>query len=163
MKRIALILELGAALCAALVIAVSTMHAQDAPAAPAAPAAQPAGVAVLDTYHLMELLFKPSQDKLKALMVVEPAERRGWNEIKDQVSVLAEVSNLVTLRNELDYEKTDEWDQMAIASRDAAIALIEPVKATNFAAAKEKYVALIAACNACHTRFEPEVAPKLEP
>lgn len=157
MKRIVFLLESGAVLCAAFVIGVSALHAQVAPAA----AAQ--GVAVLDTYTLMELLFDPPQKKLKELMAAQPADRRAWNEVKDQVGVLAEVTNLIALRSELDYEKTDEWDQLAGKSQAAAIALLEPVKASDYAAAKEKYIALVESCNACHTRFEPEVAPKLEP
>lgn len=157
MKRMILALELGAAVCAALVIGVSTMHAQDAPAASGE------GVAVLDTYTLMELLFAPPQEKLKELMATEPADRRAWNTVKDQVGMLAEVSNLVSLRDELDYEKTEEWDQLAAKSREAAVALLEPVKAADYSASMEKYIALIESCNACHTRFEPEVAPKLVP
>lgn len=156
MKRLAVLLGFGAAVSAALVLGVSTLHAQDA-------SAPGEGVAVLDTYNLMELLFEPPFTKLKESMATEPADRRAWNAVKDQVGILAEVSNLVALRNELDYEKTEEWDQFAAKSRDAAIALLEPVKASDYAAAKEKYAALVESCNACHTRFEPEVAPKLEP
>lgn len=155
MKPVVKLLGLGAVVCAVVAGSVSTLHAQDTPAAQ--------GVPVLDTYTLMELLFQPPQKKLQELMATEPADRRAWNEVKDQVSILAEVSNLVAMRNELDYEKTEEWDELAAKSRDAAIALLEPVKATDFGAAKEKYVALIESCNACHTRFEPEVAPKLVP
>jgi hypothetical protein len=154
MKQRTLWLGLGLAACAVVALGGSTLYAQ---------AGSAAQVPVVDTHKLMDLLFKAPQKELKELMAEEPTERRAWNKMRDTVSILAEVSNLVLLRDGLEYEKTEEWAELAVQSRDAAIAVLEPIQANDYPAAKEKYLVMIESCNACHTRFEPEVAPKLEP
>lgn len=117
---------------------------------------------VVDTYEVMDLLFDPVYHDLQEAMKEEPAERKGWKAIYDGAAASAELSNLLFFRDSAEYESTQEWEDLTIATRDAAVALRDSVRSMDWAEVSGKYAALIESCNACHTKFEPDVAPVLE-
>lgn len=144
-----------AVLVAAVVLAGSTViEAQDAPA--------PEPKAVVESYELMELLFEHPYKEIKETSATEPADRKGWKSMYDNANRLAEVSNLLFFRDTEDYEKTPEWKTMTVDTRDAALAIIEAVKAKDIAAVQGKVEALRVSCNACHKHFLGDDGPIIE-
>ncbi len=117
---------------------------------------------VVDTYELMEILFEDPYELMKMALAEEPADRKAWKVVFDNANRLAEASNLLFFRETSDYEAEAEYKAMAAASRDTAIAIKDAVKAQDYAMAKEKFNAMRESCNACHVKYEEDVAPVLE-
>jgi hypothetical protein len=114
-------------------------------------------------YELMEIFFEPYMEQLKESVAAEPDKRRGWQDIYKQALALGEASTLNLSRNDQDYMGTPEWKDLTLASRALTVEVAEAAKNQDFAAVTAKYQALVQSCNACHTKFEPDTAPVLEP
>ena len=117
---------------------------------------------VVDTYELMELLFEDPYELIKLAIAEEPADRKTWKQVMDNANRLAEASNLLFFRTTSDYEAEAEYKAMAADSRDKAAAIIEAVKAQDYAMVKERFNAMRESCNACHVKYEEDIAPVLE-
>ena len=145
----------AAILAAAALFAVpATLHAEEEEAA--GTEMTPA----LNTFSLMDYLFDPPFAVLEEVMESEPEDRRGWRDIRRSSETLAEVTNLLYIRDDLDYADTDEWKEAVAEMRTAADALAESTRTQDFEIARESFIALVQSCNACHDRFEPDMAPK---
>jgi cytochrome c556 len=122
-----------------------------------------AAESVVETYELMEMLFEPQQLALKGALAQEPEDRKAWKKVFLRANSIAELSNLLFIRSTEDYEQTDEWRQMIVASREAAVAVAGTIRTKDYAAAKQHYGTLIESCNACHQKFVTEDPPVVEP
>lgn len=117
---------------------------------------------LVDTYDLMDLIFDPTYESLKEAVSVEPEGRREWRAIYIHAYVMGELANLLFARNDHEYMTTKEWDDLVIEMRRLADNIGEATKAKDYPAAKSNYEALVANCNACHTKFEPEDATEVK-
>lgn len=118
---------------------------------------------LVTSYELMEIIYEPFMDELKENVATEPEKRRGWQAIYKNSLAIAEATQLNTIRNDEDYMSTPEWNQFNFASRDIAVEISEAAKKKDFAGVTAKYQALVKSCNECHTKFEEEDAPTIEP
>ena len=118
---------------------------------------------LITSYELMEIIYEPFMDQLKASVATEPDKRRGWQDIYKNALAIGEATQLNTIRNDEDFMATPEWDQMNFASRDLAVAVSEAAKNKDFAGVTAQYQALVKSCNECHTKFVPDDAPTIEP
>lgn len=126
--------------------------------------AQEAGMEPLITsYELMEILVDPNIESLKEAVATEPEKRRGWQAIYKSSLAIGELMTLNNIRNDEDYMSTPEWGEMNLATRGLAVEISEAAKGQDFAGVTAKYQAMIESCNACHTKFEPDTAPTVEP
>ena len=149
-RRIALPAALMTAV--ALFTITTTMHAEEESA--------PGGMTpVLTTFSLMDYLFDPPFEVLESALESEPEDRRGWRDIRQSSETLAEVTNLLLIRDDLDYTGSDEWKSMTADMRKAAEGVAEASKTQDYAEAMTSFTALVQSCNACHAHFEPNTAP----
>lgn len=133
---------------------VSTQWAFAQDASPTAP--------VMKTDRLMKVFADPVVETLKGAIKEAPATPKGWRVIQDQGEAAAEVAILTMLR-EGEHENSPEWDQFADAMKKAGLALGEAAAKKDFADVQAKTTALIASCNECHKKFEPDTAPEILP
>lgn len=140
------------ALFAAGAVSTPWVFAQDA--APTAP--------VMKTDRLMKVFADPIVETLKGAVKEAPTTPKGWRVIQDQGEATAEVA-ILTMMREGEHENTPEWDQLADAMKKAGLALAEAAGKKDFADVQAKTTALIASCNECHKKFEPDTAPEILP
>lgn len=114
---------------------------------------------VLTTFSLMDYLFDPPFEVLEEALESEPEDRRGWRDIRRSSETLAEVTNLLLIRDDLDYVDSEEWKTMTVDMREAAEAVAESTRTQDYDKAMEGFIALVQSCNACHAHFEPNTAP----
>lgn len=119
-------------------------------------------VPVLNAYNLMSTFFDEPFVALEDALAEEPADRRGWRTIRDSAYALAEASNLLFSRNDMDYMGTEEWNKLSVEGRKAAVALGDISREQDYAKAREAFVMLVQSCNKCHETFEPDIAPIFE-
>jgi len=117
---------------------------------------------VMDTAKLMKVFADPTMETIKGAIKEAPATPKGWRVIQDQGEAIAEIANLTMMR-EGDHEKAPEWDQLADAMKKAGIALADSASKKDFADVQAKVTAVIASCNECHKKFEPDTAPEILP
>ncbi len=135
------------------------VYAQDTQEVQAAPAlSQP----VMKTERFMKKFADPLADTLHEMLANDPGSPREWRKVEDEASSGAEIANLIAIRNDEDAQNP-EWQELTKGMFDASIALAEAAKTRDFAATKMKYEALVASCNACHTKIDPETLPVIEP
>ena len=111
----------------------------------------------------MKLLFDPSYLQLKESIQQKPAKREDWRAIYAAAYRLSEVTNLLLFREGKDYMQTEQWEQLSLQSRNAAVAVGDAVKKLNYEAIRQEYSKLIDTCNQCHRKFEPEDPTEVEP
>ena len=111
---------------------------------------------IIKNEELMKLLFDPYYVDLRKAIKEEPQDRAGWRQAYIAIFRLSEVTNLLYSRQGKDYMGTDEWNEMATASRDAAQAVGASVLKLDYDRVKKNYERLIKTCNNCHQKFEPE-------
>jgi len=136
-----------------------------------APSQPPAPSAVLENGELMSLVLRPAYAELQIAMTHPPADRRERAERYQKAARLAEFANLLFFRSG-PRTATPEWQAAAAAARDASAALSDALLAelgTSGAAVgdavrlRAAYVAVSAACNACHRQFGRREAPVIAP
>jgi hypothetical protein len=136
----------------ALFAVTSTLHAEEE--------TTEAGIKpVLTTFAVMDYLFDPPFEVLEDAMESEPEDRRGWRDIRRSSETLAELTNLLLIRDDLDYVDSTEWKEMTVAMREAAEGVVEASRTQDFPQAHSAFIALVQSCNACHSHFEPNTAP----
>ncbi len=118
---------------------------------------------IVKTEELMKLLFDPSYLQLKESIQQKPAKREDWRAIYAAAYRLSEVTNLLLFREGKDYMQTEQWEQLSLQSRNAAVAVGDAVKKLNYEAIRQEYSKLIDTCNQCHRKFEPEDPTEVEP
>ncbi len=143
----------------ALLTARSEVRAQDETEADPAAAEDMAPVPVLNTYQTMEAFFEPPFLILEETLAEEPADRRGWRDIRNSAYALAEATNLLFSRNDMDYMGTEEWNKLSVEGRQAAVKLGDAAREQDFAKTKEAWKVMVQSCNKCHETFEPDLAP----
>jgi cytochrome c556 len=116
---------------------------------------------VLNTHELMERFNKPNFQSLKKLMAEPPADEDAWEAIEEQAADLAELANLVAIR-EVE-EKRDQWLKYAAQVQQNALQLADHAKNQDLEGIQEAYQQTVQSCNDCHMEFEPMHAPELEP
>jgi len=114
---------------------------------------------ILTTFALMDFLFDPPFEVLEEAMESEPEDRRGWRDIRRSSETLAEVTNLLLIRDDVDYADSPEWKEKTVAMREAAEGIVEASRTQDFEQAHTSFIALVQSCNACHAHFEPNTAP----
>lgn len=144
-----------ATVCAAVAVLAIPSQTRTVHADEAATGMKP----VLTTFSLMDYLFDPPYEVLEEALESEPEDRRGWRDIRRASETLAEVTNLLLIRDDLDYTGSDEWKAMTVDMREAAEAVAEATRTQDYAAARVGFIALAQSCNACHAHFEPNTAP----
>lgn len=132
-------------------------RAQDA-AQPAARKTLP--TPVVDTHHLMELFNKQVYIYMKKSVAKQPADDDGWSQISDRGLQVAEVANLVALR---EVEDSEQWLEAAAGLQQAGIELADAAKSHQWDATQASYRKVIQQCNDCHQARAPDEAPQLKP
>lgn len=126
----------------------------------------PAPRPVLENGELMALVIKPAYAELQAAMSAPAADNRARAVRYQQAARLAEFENLLLFRPG---ERTTsyEWQSLAAAARDQsarlADALVAALSSPGSPDPRDQYVAVSAACNACHQRFGRREAPTIAP
>jgi len=116
-------------------------------------------VPVLSGYNLMATFFHDPYEALEETLAEEPADRRAWRSIRDNAYALAEASNLLFSRNDMEYMGKEEWNKLSVEGRQAAVALGDSTREQDYAKSRAAFVALVESCNKCHEAFEPDIAP----
>ena len=113
---------------------------------------QPKPEPVVDSMHqLMEYVFELPYERLKKQMATEPKDKSGWKEVKSDSLILAEAGNLMLMRPP--EEGCQDWRDLSLANRELGGQLYQAARKSDYKAARQHYTALIAKCNACHTKF----------
>jgi hypothetical protein len=158
---------------AALAIAVTVAAA----ASRAVPAQSPAATRteplprpepVVDNGEFMDLFLKSSYSELQQAMAAPPGDRKSWATIYQKAIRLAEMQNLLFFRDR-DEVKDPRWAEHCAAGRQAAADLanaalfgLRNLAKADFGMLHQKHLALVEACNACHTTFARD-APTIKP
>ncbi len=153
------IVGLSACVVAALGV-VSSSHVFAQEAAPAAPAGGTAPV--MDTHRLMSVFADPVMDEIKEASKEAPATPKGWRVLQDKGMAVAEIA-VLTMMREGEHEATPEWDQLSEVMKKAGIALSDAAAKKDFPGVQAQVTAIIASCNTCHKKYEPETAPEILP
>jgi hypothetical protein len=155
---------------AALAIAVIASARRALPAQEPVPRPDPAPqpAPVVDNGEFMDLFLKTSYTELQQAMAAPPADRKSWATIYQKAIRLAEMQNLLFFRDR-DEVKDPRWAQHCAAGRQAAADLanaalfgLRNIAKADFAVLRQKHLALVDACNACHTTFARD-APTVKP
>jgi hypothetical protein len=156
----------AAAAAAATLAAPAQPLLAEAPAAQTAPAARPEPV--VDNGEFMDLFIKASYTELQQAMASPPADRKSWATIYQKAIRLAEMQNLLFFRDR-DEVKDPRWAEHCAAGRQAAADLgnaalfgLRNMAKADFAVLRQKHLALVDACNACHKTFARD-APTVKP
>jgi len=135
-----------------------------APRSDPAPRPEP----VVDNGEFMDLFLKSSYTELQQAMAAPPTDRKAWATIYQKAIRLAEMQNLLFFRDR-DEVKDPRWAEHCAAGRQAAANLanaalfgLRNIAKADFAVVRQKHLALVDACNACHTTFARD-APTIKP
>lgn len=104
-----------------------------------------------DMHEYMEYAFQPVYLRLKDALAKAPADRAGWKSVKSDSLLLAEQGNLLLER--APDENAAEWQAISAEVRDLGGDLYRAAKASDYAAARKNYEAMLTSCNKCHTTF----------
>jgi hypothetical protein len=125
------------------------------------PAAKPPHP-VVDAHELMELFGEPIQEHLKSEVDKAGArDGKGWSTLGDRGLQVAEFANLIALREQT--ENRAKWIDQCAQLQQAGLQLAETAKAKNAEQIRPAYLAIIKSCNDCHSDFDPDHAPQIEP
>jgi hypothetical protein len=156
----------GGLLLTAVLSSSSLPVRAQAPAAPAEPAPRPE--AVVDNGEFMDLFLKSTYSELQEAVATPPTDRKGWAAIYQKAIRLAEMQNLLFFRDR-DEVKDPRWAAHCAAGRQAAADVanaalfgLRNVAKADFAVVRQKHLALVDACNACHRTFARD-APTIKP
>jgi hypothetical protein len=116
---------------------------------------------VVDTHHLMELFNRPLYEFLKKSVAQRPSGKEGWEEISNRGLQVAEVANLVALRER--EAARDQWVEMSGNLQRSGVRLSEAASSGNWAATRQAYQDVVNQCNSCHQAISPDKAPQLQP
>ncbi len=116
--------------------------------------------AVVDTHELMEIFTDSLHKDLQAKMAKQPDTPRAWKVLGRDGYRAAEIANLIAMRKPA--ENGEEWLALAVEAQKVGVELGDATKAQDWPAAQAAYKAIIKNCNACHQKFEPDHAPKVE-
>ena len=118
---------------------------------------------ILKTFEYMEFLVQPVFEELRETAAKEPEGRKQWKALYRGTFATAELMNLLFSRSDEEYMAEADWPLYSANTRQAAEAMGAAVKEQDFALAKERYLAMVESCNACHSRFMEDDAELLEP
>lgn len=116
--------------------------------------------AVVDTHELMEIFTESLHKDLQAKMAKQPATPREWKVLGRDGYRAAEIANLIAMRKPK--ENGAEWLALAVEAQKVGVELGDATKKQDWPAAQAAYKAIVKNCNACHQKFEPDHAPKVE-
>jgi len=159
-----------AVFAAAVIAVVCPFAAQPigAPGQPQSPAATARPEPVVDNGEFMDLFLKSTYTELQQAMAAPPADRKAWAAIYQKAVRLAEMQNLLFFRDR-DEVKDPRWAEHTAAGRQAAADVanaalfgLRNVAKADFATVRQKHLALVEACNACHKTFARD-APTIKP
>jgi len=161
--------RVAASLMTAALVAAGLYPAQaQAPAAGGSSNPVPRPAAVVDNGEFMDLFLKSTYTELQQALAAPPADRKGWAAIYQKAIRLAEMQNLLFFRDR-DEVKDPRWAEHCAASRQAAADVatqallgLRNIAKADFAAVRQKHLALVDACNACHKTFARD-APTVKP
>ena len=129
---------------------------------------RPAPHPIVDNDEFMRILMKPTYAELQATLAKAPTDRQAWAAIYEHAAKLAEIENLLFIRQRVDASDV-RWERAATDARRAAadltaaaLAGLRGANAAEFEGVRAKYAAVSAACNACHRTFSRE-APVIKP
>ena len=132
------------------------------------PDALPRPQAVVDNGEFMDLFLKSSYTELQQAMAAPPGDRKSWATIYQKAIRLAEMQNLLFFRDR-DEVKDPRWAEHCATGRQAAADLasaalfgLRNLAKADFAVVRQKHLALVDACNACHKTFARD-APTIKP
>ena len=158
--------RVAASLMSAALVAAALNPAQAQTPAPGGSVPRPAPV--VDNGEFMDLFLKSTYTELQQAVAAPPADRKGWAAIYQKAIRLAEMQNLLFFRDR-DEVKDPRWAEHCAASRQAAADVanqallgLRNIAKADFAAVRQKHLALVEACNACHKTFARD-APTIKP
>lgn len=117
---------------------------------------------LVDTHEFMEHMVEGTFATLKQRLNEKPADAKAWRSVRDTSLLLGESGNLLLIRKPDDADTT-EWSKLSIALRESGDTLSKAAKAKDYDASRKAYLALVHACNACHTKYGDDDEPKIEP
>ena len=124
--------------------------------------------AVVDNGEFMDMFLKSSYTELQQAMAKPPADRKGWAEIYQKATRVAEMQNLLFFRDR-DEVKDPRWAELTASSRQAAADLasaalvgLRNLQKADYNGVRKKYASVAEACNACHRTFARD-APTVKP
>jgi cytochrome c556 len=125
--------------------------------------------AVVDTPEFMTWLMKPAYLDLQQAAHQPPIDRAEWAALYQKAVRLAETANLLFIRHHAGAD-TPEWAERSAAARTAAAGVasaalhgLRSARPADFAAVKQGWNEVSAACNACHQRFGGTNGPTIRP
>jgi hypothetical protein len=129
--------------------------------------ATPRPDAILDTPEFMTWMMKPAYVDVQKALEHAPADRAEWAATYQKAVRLAETANLLFIRRHAGAD-TPEWAARSAAAREAAADVgnallvgLRNLRPEDIQAAKSKFAAVAAACNACHKQFGGSNAPTI--
>lgn len=117
---------------------------------------------LVDTHEFMEHVVEGTFATLKQGLNERPADAKAWRSVRDMSLILGESGNLLLIRKPDDADAA-EWTKLSIALRESGDALSKSAKAKDNDASRMAYLALVHACNACHTKYGDDGEPRIEP
>ena len=117
---------------------------------------------LVDTHEFMEHVVEGTFATLKKGLSEKPADENAWRSVRDTSLLLGESGNLLLIRKPDDADASD-WSKLCIALRESGDTLSKTAKAKDYDASRQAYLALVHACNACHTKYGDDGEPKIVP
>lgn len=158
MNRNKILLSVSAAALCVAAYNVSIVETRVTPAPIAsAQEAVPGPVQILETEELMKLLVDPTFESLKDAIENPPEARKDWRSLYIAAFNLAEINNLLFLRQDQEYMKTPEWANYVAKARDEVVDLAKATtERPEYPVLKEKFMVVMESCNECHAKFAAE-------
>lgn len=157
-------MKIALAALALLLLTARGVRLQAMPQSDAPPRPEP----ILDNSEFMTLLQKPAYVDLQEALAAPPADRRAWALVYQRAARLAEMQNLLFIRNRPG-TSDPRWAQAIASTRraaadvaDAALAGLRSAEQADYDGVRKKYSLIAATCNNCHRAFSRE-APTIKP
>jgi hypothetical protein len=116
---------------------------------------------VVNTHELMELFNEPLYKELQTALSQDSLDEKQWKSVEESGYKLAEVANLIAIREEA--AEHPRWESMAVDIQQLGYELAKIAGKQELPAAREQFNAIVQNCNDCHMRTARDHAPELEP
>jgi hypothetical protein len=125
---------------------------------------------VVDTGELMQMIIRPAYQDLQRAMTKVPESRQDWSAIYLAAVRLAELENLIFIREPNRYTTQSAFPDLAARARRAAVevvtltlAAMPTSRAEDFAGVRRAYEVVATSCTACHRGLGTMNGPTVRP
>lgn len=108
---------------------------------------------VAETRLLMDGIHRANFDGLGRILAEKPTETEAWAFARGQALLIAEGSNLLTLRPPQDDQARTEWTARTADLKVSAITVAKAASQKDYPAARAAMADLANSCNRCHQAF----------